>query len=131
MATEITMYRGDDATFPFTLTQGGAAVDLTGAAIVFSGRLASDFEQDDEEATAPIILTEADGDIVILPNQTTTDKGKIEVTIPATVSVDLDTETYLCDVEVTLASLVWTWPEPVFDESTLIRLRIKADVTHV
>ena len=131
MATEITMYRGDDATFPFTLTQGGAAVDLTGAAIVFSGRLGSDFEQDDEEPVAPLILSEADGDIVILPNQSTTDKGKIEVTIPATDSVDLETaEKYLCDIEVTLAGSVWTWPEPVYGESTLIRLQIKADVTH-
>lgn len=127
MATEITMYRGDDATFPFTLTQGGDPVDLTGAVIVFSGRLAADF---DEDEAAPLILTEAGGDIVILPDQTTTDKGKIEVTIPATVSVDLDTAKYLCDIEVTLGGSVWTWPEPVYGESTLLRLRIKADVTH-
>jgi len=31
MALQIAMYRGDDKTFPFTLTQGGVAVDLTGA----------------------------------------------------------------------------------------------------
>lgn len=127
MAQEITMYRGDDKTFPFTLTQGGVAVDLTGAAIVFSARLKADFDTDE---AAPLILSEAAGDIVILPDQATTGKGKITVTIPATDSVNLESALYLCDVEVTLSGDIWTWPEPIYGQSTLIRLRVKGDVTH-
>ena len=123
MAEQITMYRGDDKTFPFTLTQGGLPVDLTGAAIVFSARAALDDE------TPTLTLSEADGDITILPDQATTGKGKITVTVPAADSVDLDTVTYLADIQVTLGGAVWTWPEPVYGESTLIRLRIKGDVT--
>ena len=128
MATEIAMYRGDDATFAFTLTQGGVAVDLTGATIVFSGRPASEFEETDEDAVAPLIVSGSD--VTILPDQATTGKGKITVHVTDTVSAALETGKYLCDVEVTLASLIWTWPEPVYGESTLIRLRIKPDVTH-
>ena len=118
------MYRGDDATFAFTLTQGGVAVDLTGAAIVFSARA----ELTD---VAPLVtLTEADGDITILPDQTTTGKGKITLKVPHAVSVDLDVGTYFADFEVTETDGdVWTWPEPTFDDSTLIRFRVKADVT--
>jgi hypothetical protein len=125
VATELAMYRGDDKTFPFTLTQNALPVDLTGAAITFSGRLATDFDGTDAAAFTLVEPT----NITILPNQDTTGKGKITVTIPATVSVDLDTELYLCDIEVTDGT-VWTWPEPIFGDSSLIRLRIKADVTH-
>lgn len=122
MGQQIAMYRGDDAIFPFTLTQGGVAVDLTGAAIVFSARVAADFAVDE---AAPLIVS-----ATILPDQATTGKGKITVTIPSADSIDLATGLYLCDVQVTLAGDVWTWPEPVYGQSTLIRLRIKADVSH-
>lgn len=121
MATQITMYRGDDKAFPFTLTQGGAAQTLTGASIVFSARKALDDE------TPALSLSTTDGDIVIAADQVA-DKGEVTVTIPATDSVDL-LGLYLCDIEVTLGGNVWTWPEPVYGQSTLIRLRVKADVT--
>ena len=120
------MYRGDDKDFAFTLTQDALPVDLTGAAIVFSGRAADDFDADE---AAAFTLSEADGDIDILTDQATTGKGKVTVTIPADVSVDL-LGLYLCDVEVTLGGEVWTWPEPAYGQSTLIRLKVKADVTH-
>lgn len=120
------MYRGDDKTFAFTLTQNALAVDLTGAAIVFSGREADEF---DTVGAAAFALTEAAGDITILANQATTGKGKVTVTIPATVSVDLE-GSYLCDIEVTtLGGDTWTWPEPVYGDSALIRLKVKKDVT--
>lgn len=126
MATQIAMYRGDDATFPFTLTQGGLPVDLTTAtAIVFSGRLAADFDADE----APAFAIDLSSGVTRLANQDTTGKGKVTVKIPDTVSVDLELGKYLCDIQVTLGD-IWTWPEPVYGQSTLIRLRVKADVTH-
>ena len=119
------MYRGDDATFAFTLTQAGVAVDLTGAAITFSARAELD------DTTALVSLTSAGGAITILPDQTTTGKGKITLKVPDTVSVDLDPGTYFADFQVTETDGdIWTWPEPTFDDSTLIRFRVKADVTH-
>lgn len=128
MALEISMYRGDDATFPFTLTQGGTPQDLTGATLVFSCRLASTFEDADEDAAAALIVSGGD---IVLANQGT-DPGEITVTVPAADSVDLTTGKYLCDVQVTESGGdIWTWPEPVYGESTLIRLRVKPDVTHV
>jgi hypothetical protein len=121
--TTIVMYRGDDKTFPFTLTQGELPVDLTGASIAFTARTEID------ATTASLSLTSVGGDITILPNQTTTDKGKITVTIPAADSVDLDPGTYLADIQVTEADGdIWTWPEPDDDQSTLIRLKIRGDV---
>lgn len=121
-AQQIAMYRGDDATFPFTLTQGGVTVDLTGYTVTFSARVAADFAVDE---AAPVIVTAA-----LAAAQDTTGKGKVTVTIPDTVSVDLAPGLYLCDLEANLGSLTWTWPEPVYGQSTLIRLRVKADVTH-
>jgi hypothetical protein len=125
MSVHIAAYRGDDTIFPFTLTRGGLPVDLSTAVVVFSGRIAADFAVDE----APAFSLTSGTDIEILPNQTTTDKGMVEVTVPATVSVDLEPVLYLCDIEVTDGD-VWTWPEPAYGQSTLIRLRVKADVTH-
>ncbi len=122
MSLELAMYRGDDHTFPFTLTQGGVTVDLTGYTVVFSGRKAEDFDVDE---TAPIVVTAA-----LAADQGTTGKGKITVAIPDTLSVDLEPGLYLCDVQATNAGLVWTWPEAIFGDSALIRLMVKADVTH-
>jgi hypothetical protein len=125
MSVHIAAYRGDDTVFPFTLTRGGLPVDLSTATVVFSGRIAADFSVDE----APAFSLTSGTDIEILANQTTTDKGMVEVTIPATVSIDLEPVLYLCDIEVTDTD-VWTWPEPAYGQSTLIRLRMKADVTH-
>lgn len=122
MATQIAMYRGDDAVFPFTLTQGGVAVDLTGYTVTFSARLAADFAVDE---VAPVIVTAAQA-----ADQPGVGKGKVTVTIPDTVSVLLAPGLYLCDLSADKAGLIWTWPEPIYGQSTLIRLRIKADVGH-
>lgn len=126
MALQLAMYRGDDATFAFTLTQGGVAVDLTAAtSIAFSGRVAADFDEDEAPA---FTVTLADG-VTKVADQPGVGKGKITVKVQDTVSVDLEPGLYLCDVQVTMTD-IWTWPEPVYGVSTLIRLRIKADVTH-
>ena len=121
-ALQIAMYRGDDATFPFTLTQGGVAVDLTGYTVTFSGRVAADFAVDE---VAPIIVVAS-----LAADQPGVGKGKVTVAIPDTVSVLLAPGLYLCDLSAVSGSTVWTWPEPVYGQSTLIRLRIKADVGH-
>jgi len=87
--------------------------------------VAADFYEDEAAAFA---ITLSDG-VTRLPDQSTTGKGKITVKIPDTVSVDLEPGLYLCDIEVTMTD-VWTWPEPVYGDSSLIRLKVKADVTH-
>jgi hypothetical protein len=125
MSVHIAAYRGDDTVFPFTLTRGGLPVDLSTATVVFSGRIAADFAVDE----APAFSLTSGTDIEILADQSGTEKGMVEVTIPASVSVDLALGLYLCDIEVTDTE-VWTWPEAVYGQSTLIRLRVKADVTH-
>jgi hypothetical protein len=125
MSIHVAAYRGDDTVLPFTLTRGGVPVDLSTATVVFSGRIAADFAVDE----APAFSLTSGTDIEILADQATTEKGMVEVTIPATVSIDLEPVLYLCDIEVTDTD-VWTWPEPVYGQSTLIRLRVKADVTH-
>lgn len=117
------MYRGDDRTFSFTVALDGAPVDLTGAAITFSARAALD------DVDPTFTLTETGGDIEILPDQGTTGKGKITVTIPSADTVDLEPGLLLCDVQILLDGSTWTWPEAAFSDSTLIRLRIKGDVT--
>jgi hypothetical protein len=119
MSTHIAMYRGDDATFPFTLTRDGVAVDLTTATVTFTAR----------KTLADVAPTITVTPVTLLPNQTTTDKGKVEVTIPAASTIALAPGLLFCDIEVTDGD-VWTWPEPEYGQSTLIRLRIKADVTH-
>jgi hypothetical protein len=35
-STDLTMYRGENKTWTFTVTEGGSAVDLTGASIYFA-----------------------------------------------------------------------------------------------
>lgn len=122
MTEHISMYRGDDKTFPFTLTQGGVAVDLTGYTVTFSGRVAADIDVDE---TAPIVVVASQ-----VADQPGTGKGKVTVTIPDTVSVDLAPGLYLCDLEAVSGGTTWTWPEPEYGVSTLIRLRVKKDVGH-
>lgn len=124
MSTEIVMYRGDDHDFTFTLTSGGTEIDLTTASIVFTGRVAID----DVEPT--LYLTSTDGDIVPDADQTT-NPGLLVLTVPASATLALERNTtLLCDFEVTDAGKVTTWPEPLFGQTTLIKLRIRGDITH-
>lgn len=125
----IVMYRGDDTAFPFTLTQGGLPVDLTDWTLLFSATTDIDgaalFVRSSEVAYG------AGFEIDIDPAQTTTGKGKIVVNIESANTVDLARNTLLlCDIEGTDDDgLIHTFPEPSTDQSTLIRLRIRGDVT--
>lgn len=121
------MYRGDDRDFPFTITKGGVAYDLTTASVVFTAKLKADL--DDADAEAAFSLTSDEADITIDADQEE-NTGNIIVHVPATATVDLtDGTTYLCDVEVTDGGLVFTWPEALEDQSALIRLKVRLDVT--
>lgn len=125
------MYRGDDRAFPLTISEGGTAIDLTDYTIKFTCRTAID-------ATTPSISLSSEVvygtgfEIDIDPAQTTTGAGKITLNIPGTATVDLERgTTLLCDIELTDPDgKVRTAPEPDLDQSTLIKLKIRADVTH-
>ena len=119
------MYRGDDRDFAFTITRNELPLTLTGAVVVFTARA----DIDDEEPT--FTLSSADAEITIAADQTA-DKGEITVHVPADATSDFtEGVTLLCDIQVTEAGgSVFTWPEADTDESTLIRLKVRADVTH-
>jgi hypothetical protein len=118
------MYRGDDAAFPFTITDGGVAVDMTGAAVTFTARAALD------DVDPLFTLTSTDNEIEIAADQTA-DKGEIIVTIASGETLGMDTPALLfCDVQYVIGSVTRTWPEPLYGSSTLIRLRVRTDVTH-
>jgi hypothetical protein len=125
MSLELVMYRGDDRTFTFALTADDLPVDLTTASIVFTARA------DIDDATPTLSLSTTGGDIVIDPDQVGAGKGKLTVTIPAadTVAIARNT-TLLCDLEVTDGGVTRTWPEAIYGQSSLIRLRIRGDITH-
>lgn len=94
MTTKLEMYRGDDREFTLTLTEDGAAMDLTGASLRFTvKRVASDADLD-----AVITKTTAAG-IVIDADPTT---GIAVVTVDAADTTDLArTTTLVWDVQVT------------------------------
>lgn len=124
MSIELVMYRGDDRDFTFTLTEDDTPIDLSTASIVFSGRK----DIDDVEPT--LYLTSTAGDIVPDVDQVT-NPGVLVLTIPASATTALERNTtLLCDFEVTRAGKVRTWPDALYGDSTLIRLRIRGDVTH-
>lgn len=118
------MYRGDDKDFPFTITDGGLPVTMTGAVITFTAREALDDE-------LPLFtLTTTDMEIAIDADQVV-NKGKIVVSVASGETTDLETpKTLFCDVQYVISGVVRTWPEPDYGQSTLIRLKIRGDVTH-
>lgn len=122
--TDLVMYRGDDRDFALTVTKAGVPLSLTAATVVFTAREAID------SADASFSLTSADSGITIAADQMT-DPGEITVHVPASATEDF-TEglTLLCDVEVTIAGKTFTWPEADADQSALIRLKVRSDVTH-
>lgn len=118
------MYRGDDRDFAFTITAGGTPLALTGASIVFTARA------DIDDVEPAIYLTSTGGAIVPDADQVT-NPGELVLSIPSTATEDIERNTtLLCDFQVTVGGKVRTWPEAVFGESTLIRLRIRGDVSH-
>ena len=129
--TSLVMYRGDDRAFPLTLTEGGTAIDLTDYTIKFTCRTTID------ATTESISLSSETAygsgfEIDIDPDQATTGTGKVVINIPSTATSSLTTgTTLLCDIELTDGDgKVRTAPEPDLDQSTLIKLKIRADVTH-
>lgn len=119
--TTILMYRGDDRDFPFTVTKGGTPLNLTGATVEFAAATAVG-------ETPSFVLSSADGGITIAADQGT-DPGEIVVHIPASATEDFtEGRTLLCDIQVTDSGDVFTWPEPEDDQSTLIRLKVRADI---
>lgn len=124
MSLQLVMYRGDDRSWDFVLTEEDAPVDLTSATVAFSCRT------DIDDAAPTLSYTSPAGGIVIDPDQVT-NKGKVTLTIPSadTEAIARNT-TLLCDLQVTNGGVTRTWPEAVYGQSTLIRLRIKGDITH-
>lgn len=126
MSLQIVQYRGDDREYVFTLTADDVPVDLTGVTeITFTGRTAADFDSTDAPALA---LSLTDTDIAIDGDPTT---GIITVTVPSADTVNFETPlTLLCDVQVTFADgTKRTWPDALYGQSSLIRLRVRGDVT--
>lgn len=125
------MYRGDDRAFPLTLTEGGTAIDLTGYTLKFTCRTGID-ETDEAISLSSDVAYGAGFEIDIDPDQTTTGAGKVILNIPGSATSTLERGTTLvCDIELTDPDgFVRTAPEPDLDQSTLIKLKVRADVTH-
>lgn len=125
----LVMYRGDDRDFPFTITKGGAALSLSGATVVFTAREAID-DVDPAFTLSSAVVAGTGFEIDIAADQDV-DKGEVIVHVPASATVDYtDGLTLFCDVEVTDADgKVFTYPEADDDQSALIRLKVRADVT--
>lgn len=131
MSTNLVMYRGDDRDFTLTLSEGGTPIDLTDYTIK------STFRADIDDTDAVFVLDStvvlgAGFEIDIDPDQVTAGKGKITLHIRAADTLTLERGvTLLGDIELTDGDgNVRTAPEPSLDESTLIRLKIRGDVTH-
>lgn len=129
--TALVMYRGDDRAFPLTITEGGTAIDLTDYTVKFTCRTAIDSTDEAISLSSDTVYLTGH-EIDIDPDQTTTGAGKVILNIPASATSALSKgTTLLCDIELTDPDgLVRTAPEPDLDQSTLIRLKIRADVTH-
>jgi hypothetical protein len=128
--TSIVMYRGDDRDFELALTEGGQAIDLTDYTIIFTARA----DIDDAEpvfALSSTVAYESGFQIDIDPDQVGAGKGKLILHILSADTIDLDRNvTLLCDIELTDPDgHVRTAPEPSLTQSTLIRLKIRGDVT--
>lgn len=118
---DLVMYRGDDRDFPLTITSDGAPLDLTDAVVVFTARTTLD------ATTAQISLTSADDGITIDPDQTT-NAGKLIVHVPSASTADF-AGTLLADLQITdVDDKILTWPEAAEAGSTLIHLKVRANV---
>lgn len=125
------MYRGDDRDFTITLTEGGTPIDLTDYSVKATFRA----DIDDETPTFALDSTVVLGsgfEIDIDPDQAGAGKGKVTLHVRTADTVSLERGvTLLGDIELTdTDGNVRTAPEPSLDQSTLIRLKIRGDVTH-
>lgn len=129
--TSIVMYRGDDRDFELTLTESALPIDLTDYSIKFTARA----DIDDDEPVFVLestVVYETGFEIDIDPDQVGAGKGKITLHIQSADTLALTRgTTLLCDIELTDPDgHVRTAPEPSLNQSTLIRLKIRGDVTH-
>lgn len=92
------VFQGKDITWemPVVNIQDDTAVDITGAAIIFSVK----FRVDD---TTSLFTRIVGTGIVIDPDQVT-NKGKYQLSLVPANTEDLDPKLYQCDVELTLNS---------------------------
>lgn len=98
-ATKIALqvYQGKDITWemPVVNIQDDAAVDITGAALIFSVK-------EKTSDTSPLFTRIVGTGIVIDPDQVT-NKGKYQLSLVPANTEDLDTGDYQCDVQITLS----------------------------
>jgi hypothetical protein len=130
MTTNLVMYRGDDRDFSVTVTEGGLPLDLTGYSAIATFRA----DIDDETPTFVLdssVVLDAGFEIDIDPDQVT-NKGELTLHVRAADTIDLERGVILLgDIQLTDGNgLIRTTPEASLTESTLIKLKIRADVTH-
>lgn len=90
----IDIRRGDDEEFTVTVTEDGAAQDITDAVIKFTAK--EDMADDDEDAV--IALSSEEGEIEI----TDAEAGLFTVYIDATTTAALTPRNYYYDIQMTL-----------------------------
>lgn len=118
---DLEMWRGDDRTYTMTATIGGSPLNLTGAAMRFTAKLAV------EDADAAAII----GPLTVGSGITITDapNGVFTVAIPAAETIGLTEETStLWDVEITISGVKRTVPE-VNGKPKKGTLKIRMDVS--
>lgn len=133
MTTDLVMYRGDDRDFTVTVTEDDLPIDLTDYTVKSTFRLSSEIDDDTPTFILDSTVVLGTGfEIDIDPDQVGAGKGKITLHIRSADTSALDRGvTLLSDIELTDPDgNVRTAPEPSLDESTLIRLKIRGDVTH-
>jgi hypothetical protein len=105
--TLITIPEGDDVALDLSLTSGGSALDLTGAAAIAFGLYAQTYGQ--FSGAALISKTLGSGVAVV-----SAEGGTVAVTIAAADTADMGGATYYAEIEITDGSGNQTTPEPFF-----------------
>lgn len=131
MSTHLVMYRGDDRDFPLTITEEGLPLDLTDYTVKATFREDID-DVDYAFQLDSTVALDAGFEIDVDADQSGAGKGKIILHVRNGDTSALERGTTLIgDIELTDGDgLVRTAPEPAWGESTLIKLKIRADVTH-
>lgn len=93
---ELEVFQGKDVTWrmPVVNAQDDTAVDITGAAIIFSVK--------ERVADATTLFTRIVGTGIVIDPDQVTNKGKYQLSLIPLNTEDLDPQLYECDVELTL-----------------------------
>jgi hypothetical protein len=103
VAVTLTMYRGDDRAWKFTLTADGNPLDLTAATMTFTAKR-------NVTDTTPAITLDGPGNGIEFVTDGT--DGQVTLAIPAAATVGLGVQEQLSwDIEVKRNGLTRTWPE--------------------